>query len=56
MTLKVCDIQSKSQSLMQSSIKIGEMMYKDMQDNNNTNTDAKPDEGVVDGDFKDLNK
>ena len=50
------DIQAKSQALMQSSMKIGEMMYKDMQAKNNTDTSAKPDEGVVDGDFKDLNK
>ena len=52
------DIQSKSQALMQSSMKIGEMMYKDMQANNNGNTDtsSKPDDGVVDGHFKDLNK
>ena len=41
---------------MQSSMKIGEMMYKDMQTNNNTDTSGKPDDGVVDGDFKDLNK
>ncbi len=43
---------------MQSSMKIGEMMYKDMQANNNgtTDTSSKPDDGVVDGDFKDLNK
>ncbi len=41
---------------MQSSMKIGEMMYKDMQTNNNTDTSGKPDDGVVDGNFKDLNK
>ena len=52
------DIQAKSQALMQSSIKIGEMMYKDMQTNNSAspNNSEKPDDGVVDGDFKDLNK
>ena len=54
------DIQSKTQTLMQSSMKIGEMMYKDMQAKNadTTDTSSKPDDdnGVVDGDFKDLNK
>ena len=47
---------------MQSSMKIGEMMYKDMQANANGTAGAsadnsdKPDDGVVDGDFKNLNK
>lgn len=41
---------------MQSSMQIGEMMYKDMQANTSAETSAKPDDGVVDGDFKDLNK
>ncbi len=59
------DIQAKSQALMQSSMKIGEMMYKDMQaDQNKTESSAENstseskenDDGVVDGDFKDLNK
>lgn len=53
------DIQSKSQTLMQSSMKIGEMMYKDMQANQNQQSDnnsGSKDDGVVDGDFKDLNK
>ena len=51
------DIQSKSQALMQSSMKIGEMMYKDMQANQQNTEESKPkDDGVVDGDFKDLNK
>lgn len=56
------DIQSKSQVLMQSSMKIGEMMYKDMQQNQSsageqTNSQEQPkDDNVVDGDFKDLNK
>lgn len=53
------DIQSKSQTLMQSSMKIGEMMYKDMQANQGQqpdNNSSSKDDGVVDGDFKDLNK
>lgn len=57
------DIQSKSQALIQSSMKIGEMMYKDMQQNQSSagqsetpNTEAPKDDNVVDGDFKDLNK
>ncbi len=55
------DIQSKSQALMQSSMKIGEMMYKNMQQNQasgeQTNAQEQPkDDNVVDGDFKDLNK
>ena len=56
------DIQSKSQTLMQSSMKIGEMMYKDMQQNQSsareqTNSQEQlKDDNVVDGDFKDLNK
>lgn len=53
------DIQSKSQTLMQSSMKIGEMMYKDMQANQSQqpdNNSGSKDDGVVDGDFKDLNK
>lgn len=54
------DIQSKSQALIQSSMKIGEMMYKDMQNGQNQQQEANPsasnDDGVVDGDFKDLNK
>ncbi len=53
------DIQSKSQALIQSSMKIGEMMYKDMQNNQaageNTSNQGN-DDGVVDGDYKDLNK
>ncbi|MBQ8651186.1 MAG: molecular chaperone DnaK [Alphaproteobacteria bacterium] len=53
------DIQSKSQALIQSSMKIGEMMYKDMQNNQaageNTSNQSN-DDGVVDGDYKDLNK
>ena len=52
------DIQAKTQALMQSSMKIGEMMYKDLQANTagTTDTSGKPDDGVVDGDFKDLGK
>lgn len=53
------DIQSKSQALMHSSMKIGEMMYKDMQANQGQqpdNNSSTKDDGVVDGDFKDLNK
>lgn len=55
------DIQSKSQALMQSSMKIGEMMYKDMQQNQtsgdqNSSQEQSKDDNVVDGDFKDLNK
>ena len=41
---------------MQSSIKIGEMMSKDMQANGTAGASAdnseKPDDGIVDGDFK----
>lgn len=58
------DIKNKTNNLMQSSMKIGEMMYKNMQgqgdqggaqssSNNNNNPD---DPNVVDGDYKDLNK
>lgn len=59
------DIKNKTNNLMQSSMKIGEMMYKNMQgqgdqggaqsssNNNNNNPD---DPNVVDGDYKDLNK
>lgn len=55
------DIQAKTQALMQSSMKIGEMMYKDMQAGQQTHDgtqadSGKADDGVVDGDFKDLNK
>lgn len=55
------DIQSKSQALMQSSMKIGEMMYKDMQQNQSSETASSSqehpkDDNIVDGDFKDLNK
>ena len=54
-------IQSKSQALMQSSMKIGEMMYKDMQQNQSSETASSSqehpkDDNIVDGDFKDLNK
>lgn len=54
-------IQAKIQALMQSSMKIGEMMYKDMQEKQQGDAaqtqEQKPaDDGVVDGDFKDLNK
>ncbi|GHT89129.1 chaperone protein DnaK [Alphaproteobacteria bacterium] len=54
----VDDIRSKTQSLTQSSMKIGEMVYKDMQAASATeNTSDKPaDETVVDSNFKDLNK
>jgi hypothetical protein len=49
---------------MQSSMKIGEMMYKDAQDNQNADVEEnasqesgeKVDNTVVDGDYKDLNK
>lgn len=55
------DIQSKSQALMQSSMKIGEMMYKDMQQNQSSESasgsqEHPKDDNIVDGDFKDLNK
>lgn len=55
------DIQSKSQALMQSSMKIGEMMYKDMQQNQSSESTSSSqehpkDDNIVDGDFKDLNK
>ena len=54
------DIQNKSQNLIQSSMKIGDMMYKDMQGNqssdNTSGQNPGSDEEVVDGDFKDLNK
>ena len=54
------DIQSKSQALMQSSMKIGEMMYKDQQSQQQPSgaesTGNSGDETTVDGDYKDLNK
>ncbi|MDR1391420.1 MAG: molecular chaperone DnaK [Holosporales bacterium] len=56
------DIQSKSQTLIQSSMKIGEMMYKDAQasqspqDTDGTEQLNQEDDGnVVDGEYKDLN-
>jgi molecular chaperone DnaK len=51
------DIQSKTQNLMQSSMKIGEMMYKESQANEGGQQQTQDDgEGVVDGDYTDLNK
>ncbi|MDR2666503.1 MAG: molecular chaperone DnaK [Holosporales bacterium] len=55
-------IQAKAQALTQSSMKIGEMMYQDIQNNQNADANAasesgeKSDDKVVDGDYKDLNK
>jgi molecular chaperone DnaK len=57
------DIQNKMNNLMQSSQKIGEMMYKDMQSDNSQeqqqnsseNTNSEGGE-TVDGEYKDLNK
>jgi molecular chaperone DnaK len=50
-------IQTKTQALLQSSMKIGEMMYKD-KEAKTTEEAPKTDKGddVVDGDYKDLNK
>jgi molecular chaperone DnaK len=51
------DIQNKINSLMESSQKIGEMMYKDMQSNNDQTTAENPQSGeTIDGEYKDLNK
>ncbi len=54
------DIQTKMNNLLQSSQKIGEMMYKDMQANNAQDTsDSQPatdnNGTTVDGEYKDLN-
>jgi molecular chaperone DnaK len=55
-------IQAKSQELVQSSMKIGEMMYKDTQGSQSSDANAsqesgeKADDKVVDGDYKDLDK
>lgn len=54
------DIQAKINALLQSSQKIGEMMYKDMQANNPQQTTeehpVQDDGNTVDGEYKDLNK
>lgn len=51
------DIQTKINNLLQSSQKIGELMYKDMQSNNAQQTDAPRQDGnTVDGEYTDLNK
>lgn len=52
------EIQSKTQALMQSSMKIGEMMYKDQQSQQQSNNPGASgnDGSTVDGDYKDLNK
>jgi molecular chaperone DnaK len=50
------DIQKKTQNLAESSMKIGEMMYKDMQANQASPEDANNKDGVVDGEYKDLGK
>jgi molecular chaperone DnaK len=52
------DIQKKSQNLAESSMKIGEMMYKDMQANQGSSAqdDSGNKDGVVDGEYKDLGK
>ncbi|MDR1609365.1 MAG: molecular chaperone DnaK [Holosporales bacterium] len=49
------DIQSKTQALIQSSMKIGEMMYKDAQATQGTAASGDDDK-VVDGEYNDLNK
>lgn len=51
------EIQTKMNNLLQSSQKIGEMMYKDMQSNNAQQTESPSENGTtVDGEYKDLNK
>ncbi|MDR3031028.1 MAG: molecular chaperone DnaK [Holosporales bacterium] len=52
------DIQAKTEALVQSSMKIGEIMYKDMQSNQqSTQNDSEgKTEDVVDGNYKDLNQ
>ncbi|MDR2598163.1 MAG: molecular chaperone DnaK [Holosporales bacterium] len=54
------DIQTKLNNLAQSSMKIGEMMYKDAQDQQtsgpSSGTNGSGDEQVVDGDYKNLNE
>ncbi|MDR1034797.1 MAG: molecular chaperone DnaK [Holosporales bacterium] len=53
------DIQSKTNNLAQSSMKIGEMMYNDSQAQQSSetpsNNDSK-DEKIIDGDYKNLNE
>lgn len=54
------DISTKMQNLAQSSMKIGEMMYKDQQaqqttESSNTEQETPKNDDVVDGEFKDLN-
>ncbi|MDR1333397.1 MAG: molecular chaperone DnaK [Holosporales bacterium] len=50
------DIQAKVQALLQSSAKIGEMMYKDAQQPPQSSTNPGDDGEVVDGGYDDLNK
>ena len=53
------DIRTKTQNLIQSSMKIGDMMYKDTQSGQAQPEDQQSSENkedVVDGDYKDLNK
>jgi molecular chaperone DnaK len=48
------EIKKKTQNLVESSMKIGEMMYKDMQANQGATSEGKDE--VVDGEYKDLGK
>jgi molecular chaperone DnaK len=50
------EIQKKSQDLMESSMKMGEMMYKDLQADAQATSDTPNTDGVVDGEYKDLGK
>ena len=53
------DIRTKTQNLIQSSMKIGDMMYKDTQSGQTESGEQQSSENkeeVVDGDYKDLNK
>ena len=56
------DIQNKTNNLMQSSMKIGEIMYKNAQNGSDesnpsdANSHQTGNDDVVDGDYKDLNK
>jgi molecular chaperone DnaK len=53
------EIQNKTNDLAQSSMKIGEMIYKDSQEQQNSESSKSgnsDDEKIVDGDYKDLNE
>ena len=62
----VATINAKSEALMQSSMKIGEALYKAQQEtaaagaqpgaDASASAESKPDEGVVDADFEEVKK